>query len=51
MDFTLPETVETLTPTTSEIDPLPPCMATSSTEHSKGQSDVQGHFTKTRSLF
>ena len=46
MDFTLPETVETLTPATSGIDPLPPCMATSSTEHSKGRSDVWGHFTK-----
>ncbi|XP_027915596.1 uncharacterized protein LOC114175038 [Vigna unguiculata] len=40
------ETVETLTPPTSGIDPLPPCMATLSTEHSKGRSDVWGHFTK-----
>jgi len=46
MDFTLLETVETLTPATFGIDPLPPCMATSSTEHSKGRSNVWGHFTK-----
>ena len=46
MDFTLPETVETCTPATPRIDPLPSCMATSSTEHSKGESDVWGHFTK-----
>ena len=46
MDFTLPETIETPTPTTSGIDPLPPCMATLSTKHSKGRSDVWGHFTK-----
>ena len=46
MDFTLPKIVETLTPTTFGIDPLPPCMATSSIEHSKGRSYVWRHFTK-----
>jgi len=47
--MTLPETVETLIPTTSGIDPLPSCMATLSTEHSKGRLDVWGHFTKENS--
>ena len=51
MDFTLPKIVETLTPTTSGIDPLPPCMAISSTEHNKGRSDVWGHFTKQKPYF
>ncbi|WVZ02231.1 hypothetical protein V8G54_023037 [Vigna mungo] len=46
MDFTLPGTGETLTPDTSRIDHLPPCIDMSSTENSKGRSDVWGHFTK-----
>ncbi|BAT75035.1 hypothetical protein VIGAN_01283100, partial [Vigna angularis var. angularis] len=40
------ETVETLTPNTSRMDHLPPCIDSSSTENSKGRSDVWGHFTK-----
>jgi len=50
MDFTLSKTVETLTPATSGINPLPLCIVTSSTEHTKGRSDVWEHFTKQKSV-